>query len=360
MTVNINFDPLRPHDLALMPPYFDYKSPVFTDLLIKARVELAELKGFSSGINQRLLLSPAILKESIASSGVENINTTMMNVLENQLFPEAEQKVADKEVLRYVNAVDEGFDDLDKYSLCSRTIKDIHSKLLTNYPGEFRKTGVKIEDSKTKETVYTPPVSEKVNNLMGNLEDFMNTTGDIDPLIKAAIIHYQFEAIHPFNDGNGRTGRILVVLFLVLKGLLHFPTLFISGYILKNKSEYYQVLLNVTKSNNWDDYIKFMLQGFYLQAKETKDLLFAIKDEYYRFKKTLKDNYKKIYSSDLVDALSSSPIITATKLSKELDCTWNTASEYLKTLEESGLFESRKVGKYHFYKYKDLLNILYK
>ncbi len=360
MTANIQFDPIRPHSLALMPPSFDYKSARFTELLIKARVELAELKGFSSDINQRLLLSPAILKESIASTGVENINTTMMNVLENQLFPESDQRKADKEVLHYVSAIDEGFGDLEKYALTTRTIKDIHKMLLTNHPGEYRKTEVKIEDTKTKERIYTPPVSGKVNELIGNLESFMNTDGDIDPLIKAAIIHYQFEAIHPFVDGNGRTGRILIVLFLVKKGLLHYPTLFISGYILKNKPEYYHVLLEVTKSGDWENYINFMLQGFYLQAKETKDLLFDIKREYFRFKKLLKENYKSIYSSDLVDALSSFPIITASRLSKKLSCFWGTASSYLKTLEKAGLFTSRKVGKYHFYMYKDLLKILYR
>lgn len=360
MTKDILFNPLRPYDLAFLPPSFDYKNPEFTNLLISARVELAELKGFSSGINQRLLLSPAILKESIASSGVENINTTMMNVLENQLFPEVEQRKVDKEILRYVDAVDEGFADLKKYALTSRTIKDIHKKLLTNYPGEYRKIEVVIEDSKTKKRIYTPPVSGKINELMGNLETFMNTAGDIDPLIKAAIIHYQFEAIHPFNDGNGRTGRILIVLFLIQKNLLYFPTLFISGYISKNRTEYYRVLLEITKSNNWNDYIMFMLQGFYLQAKETKDLLFAIKNEYYSFKQYLKNNQKKIYSSDLIDALSAFPIITASKLADELDCTWNTASDYLKVLEKIGLFTSRKMGKYHLYMYKNLLRILYK
>ena len=360
MPSNILFDPLRPHDLALLPPNFDYKNSEFTDLLIRARVELAELKGYSSDINQRLLLSPAILKESIASSGVENINTTMMNVLENQLFPESEQKTTDKEVLRYMAAVDEGFESLKKFSICTRTIKDTHRKLLTNYPGEYRKLEVKIEDSKTKETIYTPPLCGKIENLISNLETFTGKEDDIDPLIKAAIMHYQFEAIHPFSDGNGRTGRILIVLFLVARGLLHFPTLYISGYILKNRPEYYRVLLEVTKNNSWNDFIKFMLQGFYLQAIETKGFLFEIKTEYYKLKTILKKSHKKIYSSDLLDALSTFPIITSTKLSKELGCFWGTAREYLRELEQAGIFSSKKVGKYHFYMYKDLLKILYK
>ncbi len=361
MNTDILFDPIRPHDLPILPPSCDYKDQRFTELLIKARVELAELKGYSSDLsNQKLLLSPAILKESIASSGIENINTTMTHVLENQLFPESEQRIADKEVLRYRAAIDEGFESLRTYSLSTRTIKDIHKMLLTDYPGEYRKLEVKIQDSKTKETIYTPPLSGKVNDLINNLEKFMNIPDDIDPLIKAAIAHYQFEAIHPFSDGNGRTGRILMVLFLVKNKIINFPTLYISGYILNNKPEYYRVLLGVTKDNNWNDYIEFMLQGFYLQAIETKSFLFEIKKEHRKLKTYLKENHKKISSIELVDALSTYPIITAAKLSEELGCFWGTASEYLKTLKKAGILSDRKVGKYHFYMYKDLLKILYK
>lgn len=357
---NIPFDPIRPHDLALLPPPFDYKGSRFTEIRVAARVELAELKAYSTSIpNQKLLFSPTIM-ESIASSGVENINTTMVHVLENQLFPEQEQRPVDKEVLRYKSAITEGFENLKKYSLTTRTIKEIHRMLLTNMPGEYRKTEVKIEDNKTKETIYTPPVSGKVNKLIGNLENFMNKEDDIDPLIKAIIIHYQFEAIHPFTDGNGRTGRILMVLYLIEKGLLHFPTLYISGYILKNRADYYRVLLGVTKDQNWNEYIEFMLRGFYLQAKETKDLLFKINKEYFGLKDILKKKYKSIYNSgEIVDHLFAFPIITASKLAEELDCEWETASKYLKTLTKAGIFGDKKWGKYHFYLNKKLLNILY-
>lgn len=361
MNTNIPFDPAYPYDLPFLPPHFNHKDSRFTELRVKARVELAELKAYSSTLpDQAVLLSPAILKEAIASSGIENINTTMMNVLQNQLFPEAEQKKADKEVLYYKSAVDEGFDNLQKYSLGTRTIRGIHKMLLTNFPGEYRKFGVKIEDSKTKETIYTPPIAEKINGLVGNLEAFMHTEDDIDPLIKASIIHYQFEAIHPFQDGNGRTGRILIVLYLVKNNLLHFPTLFISGYILKNRPEYYRVLLGITKNNNWNEYIEFMLQGFYLQAKETKDLLFKIREEYFRLKKELKTNYKSIYNSgEIIDHLFAYPIITAAKLAEELGCTWDTASNYLKILNKAGILGDKKLRKYHFYLNKKLLNILY-
>ncbi len=361
MINKVPFDPIRPFDLPVLPPSFDYKDSRFTELRVKARVELAELKAYSLDMpNQLLLLSPAILKESIASSGVENINTTMMNVLENQLFPEQEQRPADKEVLRYKNAVVEGFETQKKYSLSTRTIIEMHKTLLTNSPGQYRKEGVKIENSSTKETVYTPPVMGKIDSLLGNLENFMNQEDDIDPLIKASIIHYQFEAIHPFNDGNGRTGRILMVLYLLKNDLLHFPTLYISGYILKNRPEYYRLLLNITKDQNWNEYIEFMLNGFYLQAKETKILLFKIRSEYERFKNDLKTNHRNMYNSvDLVDALFAYPIITAAKLSDEVGCTWETASNYLKALRRAEVLSDKKVGKYHFYVNKKLVEILY-
>ncbi len=361
MTSRIPFDPLRPYNLPLLPPTFDYKDSKFTELRVKARVELAELKAYSTDMpNQLLLLSPTILKESIASSGVENINTTMMNVLENQLFSEQEQRPQDKEVLRYKDAVIEGFKSLDKYSLATRTIINIHKNLLTDSPGKYRSHAVQIQNNITKEIVYTPPEARRIHELLNNLENFLHQNDDIDPLIKASIIHYQFEAIHPFSDGNGRTGRILMVLYLLRKDLLHFPTLYISGYILKNRNDYYRLLLNVTEKQDWSEYIEFMLNGFYLQAKETKELLFKIKNEYASFKEILKTKYKNIYNAvDLVDTLFAFPVITATKLAENVGCTWETASTYLKTLKKAGLMSDKKMGKYHIYVNNKLIKILH-
>lgn len=363
MNNNIPFDPILPHNLSSLPPSVNLSSSKFADLLIKARVQLAELKGYSVKIpDQKLLLSPAILKESIASSGIENIHTTMMNVLENQLFPEQEQNTADKEVLRYKDAIGVGFHHLDKYSISTRTIQSLHKSLLTNLPGQYRENdGVVIGDSKTKKIIYTPPPVRDIERLMSNLEDFANTESTIDPLVRAAIIHYQFESIHPFSDGNGRAGRILMVLSLVKYGVLDFPTLYISGYLLKNRNEYYRRLQNVTINQEWDDYIEFMLNGFYLQAMETKELLFEIQNEYEDFKEKLKSKHRNIYNSvGLIDALFAYPIITASRLSEEVGCKWDTASNYLKTLLREGVLEDRKVGKYHFYMNKKLLDILYK
>ena len=356
------FDPINPHDLDLLSPKVDLNKKTLTDLVIKARAELGELKGYTFSMpNPTLLLSPAIIKESLASSEIENINTTIIRVMENQLFPEAEQKTPDKEVLRYRDAVMDGFASFKKFSLSTRTILNIQKILLPESSGEYRRLQNGIQNSSTKQIIYTPPNATKIPELMENLEFFMNNQSeDMDPLIKCAIAHYQFEAIHPFSDGNGRTGRILMVLSLVNSGILDNPTLFISGYINSNKSEYYRHLLEVTTKGNWEDYLLFMLNGFYLQAKETKQLLFEIMKSFFSLKEKLKMNHKIIYSADLVEALISYPVITPVKLSNELGVGWDTASKYLKTLTNAGILTDKKIGKYHLFVNKELISILHK
>lgn len=356
----MSYDPLVPHDLKFLPPHVNFKNLQFMDPLIKARAELAELKGYSETIpNQIILLSPAIIKESLASSEIENINTTIINVLENQLYPEAEQKIPDKEVLRYRDAVIAGFNNLEQYSVSTRTILKVHKSLLISAGGVYRNLQVGIKNDKTGAIVYMPPEASRIQNLMKNLEDFANDEKGIDPLIKCAILHYQFEAIHPFFDGNGRTGRILMVLYLVESKILTHPTLYISGYINRNKSRYYDLLLGITKKQNWNEYILFMLEGFYQQAKETKELLFKIRKERSILKDKMKKENSKIYSADFIETLFAYPIITPVKLSEKLNIHWTTAKRHLDELLKSGVLAERKVGKYHLYIHKNLINILH-
>lgn len=358
----MSYDPTYPHDLSLLPPQGKFDSKKITNLVIQARAELGELNGYSFGMpNPLLLLSPAIIKESLASSEIENINTTIIDVLENQLFPEAEQHKPDKEVLRYRNAVFAGFSSLSKHSLSTRAIHEVQKVLLSDAPRGYRQVQNGIKNTLTGKIVYMPPVAAKIPELMGNLEIYMNNKRKtIDPLVACAISHYQFEAIHPFGDGNGRTGRILMVLNLVYSGILRYPILFISGYINRNKSEYYHRLLEVTTKGSWEEYIIFILKGFKLQAKETKSLLFKIMSSYFNLKKTLKKNHKKIYSADLAEAISSYPIITPVKLASELGIHYTTASRYLYELSKAGLMTERKYGKYHLFANKVLLSIIHK
>ena len=358
----MSFNPTYPHNLNFLPPTVDCKSPVFTDLLLKARTELAELKGYSFSMpNPMLLISPAVIKESIASSNIENINTTIVNVLQNQLFPETEQTQPDKEVLRYRDAIMWGFENLKKVPLSTRLIVGIQNELIPSSRGNYRKTQNQIVNSTTKEVLYTPPEFLKIPDLIGNWEKFVNDERlDNDPLIKCAVAHYQFEAIHPFEDGNGRTGRILMVLGLIQDEIITMPILYISGFINDNRSEYYRLLRGITTHADWSSFIVFMLRGLYEQAKETKDTLFKIMSLYFEFKDNLKKGNKKIYSADLVDALFSYPIITPVKMAKELGLHYTTASRYLSQLVKKGFLKSQIYGKYHLFINDRLIKIMKK
>jgi Fic family protein len=357
----MSFDPTYPIQLDLLPPQKPIKNEDFSDILLKARVELAELKGASSQIpNPLLLTAPLLIRESVESSGIENINTTVANVLENQLLPEDEQNKPDKEVLQYREALYWGMQNLGDLSLSNRMILGIHKKLLKKEGGAYRTTQNHIVNSKTGEILFTPPVQSQISSLVGNWEKYVNEDKDLDPLIRAAIAHQQFESIHPFDDGNGRTGRILMVLQLVRDQILELPILFISGYINKNRNEYYRLLRDVSMSNNWHDYIAFILQGFYLQAKETKETLRKVAILHKDLKQKIKTEYSKIYSADLLEALFSYPVIIPTKLASELNIHYTTASKHLSILAKAGILDSMKVGRNHFFINKKLVSILSK
>lgn len=209
----MSFDPTYPHQLAPLPPVGISNSDYY-DMLLPARVALSELKGACSEMpNPMLLMAPIMARESVASSNVENINTTLAEVLQGQLFPEAEQRPPDKEVLRYRAAMSWGFEKLDQIPISTRMITGIQSILIPEGMGNFRREQNRIANLSTQEPIYTPPPAQDVHKLINNWEVYVNNTNDpLDPLIRAIIAHYQFEAIHPFRDGNGRTGRILMIL----------------------------------------------------------------------------------------------------------------------------------------------------
>jgi len=357
----MSFDPTYPIQLDLLPPQKLIKNEDFSEFLLKARVELAELKGASGQIpNPFLLTAPLLIRESVESSGIENINTTVANVLENQLLPEHEQNKPDKEVLQYRGALYWGIKNLEDLSLSNRMILGVHKKLLKEKGGAYRTIQNHIVNSKTGEILFTPPVQSQIQNLIGNWEKYVNENKELDPLIRAAISHQQFESIHPFEDGNGRTGRILMVLQLVRDGVLELPILFISGYINNNRTEYYKLLRDVSANDNWHDYITFMLQGFYLQAKETKETLKKVTVLHKELKEKIKTEYPKIYSADLLEALFSYPIIIPTKLASEINIHYTTASKHLSLLAEAGVLHSMKVGRNHFFINKKLVSLLSK
>ena len=358
----MSFDPTYPHQLALLPPQEKIANADFSDLLLKARVELAELKGACGQIsNPLLLMSPAIIRESVASSNIENINTTLADVLQWQLFPESEQHQPDKEVLRYREAMYWGFKNLEKYSLSTRIITGIQSQLIPDGNRTYRREQNRIVNLSNKESLYTPPAANDIPNLISNWENYVNMPNEqVDPLIRAIIAHYQFEAIHPFRDGNGRTGRILIVLQLIQSGLLSLPVLYISGYINRNRSEYYRHLLEVTTDGNWQDFIEYMLQGFYLQAKETREDLKKVTVLFDELKEQIRTENGRLYSTDLVEALFTYPVISPTRLASVLNKHYTTTSKYLAQLADMGILKEAVVGKYHLFINHKLLKILSK
>ncbi len=295
----MSFDPTYPHRLVPLPPQNIIANTDFGDLLINARVELAELKGACGQIpNPLLLMSPAIIRELVASSNIENINTTLADVLQWQLFPEAEQRQPDKEVLRYREAMNWGLENVEKYALSSRLITGIQARLIPAGNGQYRREQNQIANLASRESLYTPPIASDIPNLISNWENYANILdGSLDPLIRVIISHYQFEAIHPFRDGNGRTGRILMILQLIQYGLLQFPVMYISGYINQHRSDYYHHLLAVTKDQNWHGFIEYMLEGFYMKAMETRNDLKKITELFDQIKEQIKSENKKIHWS---------------------------------------------------------------
>jgi Fic family protein len=280
-------------------------------------------------------------------------------VLQNQLFPEKEQRESDKEVLRYKEAVLWGRKALEKHPLSTRLILGIQATLIPFTAPGYRKLQNAIVNRASGKRIFTPPAAARIPGLIRNWEKFVSNDKDgIDPLIKAAVAHYQFEAIHPFDDGNGRTGRILMILQLMQSDILKLPVLYISGYINRNRERYYNLLNAVTENKEWAEFILFMLNGFYLQAVETKNVLLDILETHDAFKEKMRKELRKIYSTDLADALFSYPIITQAKLAKELGVHYITADKYLSNLAEAGMLGEKKSGKYHLYFNTELIKIL--
>lgn len=317
------------------------------DKLIAARAAIGELKGACYGLpNPQLLLSPTIMREALESSEIENIVTTLEDVLQAQLFSEKEQSPADKEVLRYNKALEAGINSMKNSYLGENTIKDIHAVLIPTEP-DVRRTQNALRNAVTGEVVYMPPSAESLPRYLSDLEKFINSgDGKLDPVLKTIIAHYQFEAIHPFGDGNGRTGRILMVLCMLNYGLLDLPVLFISEYINNNKAGYYSAFKKADDTGELNGFIDYMLDAFTMQAQKSTTVLLGIRKLHEDTKRYVREQLPNIYSRDLIDAIFSQPLMTATRYEEIMRCSYPTASSHLKLLEEKGILRSVKIGKY--------------
>jgi len=313
---------------------------------------LAELKGMTASIPNRAVLINALgMQEAKDSSAIENIVTTHDELFKDDALPESFRNPAAKEVLRYRQALRVGFDLVQKTGLLTTThIIAIQVALERNDAGLRKLPGTVLKDAAGR-TVYTPPQdATEVVDLMRNLERFLNDDSvfDADPLIKMAIIHHQFESIHPFYDGNGRTGRIINVLFLVKNGLLDIPILYLSRHIVRTKADYYRLLQQVRERDAWEEWVLYMLAAVEGTATETIATVSAMQSALMDYKHRIRAAHR-FYSQDLINNLFTHPYTRIEFLVHDLEVSRLTAAKYLDALARDGFLRKQKIGRTNYY-----------
>jgi Fic family protein len=348
--------------IAPLPPVYDVENIKVLKALNAASRALGELRGEIKKIpNSQILIDTISLQEAKDSNEVENIVTTDDELYQSSIeFDKVSQ--AAKEAQNYAKALKLGFSIIkEKGILTINDIKRIKEIVSPNHP--IRKVpGTVLKNPKTQEVVFTPPQNQlEILDLLNNLEKYINDSGfhEVDGLIKMPIVHYQFESIHPFYDGNGRTGRILNMLFLVHQKLLDIPVLYLSSYIIKNKADYYRLLQEVRTDNKWEEWILWMLKGVELTAKETIIVVNNIKNLMDDYKIKIRYNHK-FYSHDLINTIFKHPYTKIDFLERELKIHRNTASTYLNALvdDENKFLTKVKIGKSNYFINERLLQIL--
>ncbi len=346
-----------------MPLKADVESKAVLRKTTLAHKALAELKGVITSIpNQNILTETLTLREARESSAVENIISTFAEVYQSNLFANQFASPATKEVHLYAKALKTGYHLVKKTGLLTNNfILQIQEQVEGNEAGFRKLPGTKLLNDTTGEVVFTPPQDyATIVSLMNNLEAFINDDAmmDADPLIKMAIIHHQFESIHPFYDGNGRTGRIINILFLIQKNLLDLPVLYLSRYIIRHKNDYYRLLQQVRETGHWEEWILYMLDDVEQTANESIILIGQIKKLMQEYKQTIRGKLSKLYSQDLLNNLFKYPYTKIEYLEKELEVSRSTAIRYLKELEKLGLLIKQKIGRDNFYINQPLFDLL--
>lgn len=350
--------PIAP--LHTLPPARFETAPIFRALTAASR-GLAELKGVAATIpNQGVLLNTLTLQEAKDSSAIENIVTTHDELFRQGNGSAAGLNPATKEVLRYGQALRVGFEQVRTHGLLTlNTILAIQAALEHNRAGLRKLPGTVLMDGAGR-TVYTPPQdAREVQRLIQELERFMHDEPpyDADPLIRMALIHYQFESIHPFYDGNGRTGRIINVLFLVKEGLLDIPVLYLSRHIVRTKADYYRLLQAVREGDAWEDWVLYMLTAVERTARETIATIQAIKTRMQDAKQRIRAQYR-FYSQDLLNNLFSHPYTRIEYVQHDLGVSRLTATKYLDALVEGGFLHKRRIGRGSYYINQPLCDLL--
>jgi Fic family protein len=346
---------LKPtYQIPALPPLGLVETPAILRAAALAHRKLAEVKGRAASIpNPEILINTLSLQEALASSAIENIVTTEDELFQAAAFPETEAGPA-KEVALYRDALRRGFARMTetKGLLTTNVVVEMF-QILKRSTGGFRETsGTALKNQGTGQIVFVPPQDRnEIVSHMTDLEAFVNVeeSDDPDPLVKMAIIHHQFESIHPFPDGNGRIGRILNVLYLTRAGLLDAPILYLSRYINANKSDYYRLLQAVRDDGNWEEWVLFMLRGVSETSQQTLGLVEGIRALMQDYKQRIRTDLPKIYSQDLLNNLFRHPYTRIEIVQNELGTTRQTASKYLDQLTESGFVSKHAAGRRHYF-----------
>ena len=345
--------------LPSLPPNGEIETPAVLKALIQAHRHLAELKGIAKTIpNEGMLISTLALQEAQSSSEIENIITTQDKLYKFTLHNEQVDPIT-KEVAFYANALQLGYKRVKQsQSLTLNTIIEMQEILEGNNAGLRKTPGTVLKNERTGEIIFTPPSSELIPQYMSALEIFINTKQTLDPLVCMALVHHQFETIHPFYDGNGRTGRIINILHLVLSGLLDTPILYLSRYINHNKDDYYRFLQQARDTGNWEAWLVYMLNAVSFTAQHTTILVEAIGHLLIQQKQTIRHSYK-FYSQDLMSNLFAHPYTKVAFIEKDLNVSRATANRYLDALSEGKILSKHKLGRESYYVNDALVNLLF-
>lgn len=349
--------------IPLLPLPMELETKPVLKKLTKAHQALAELKGVSGIIpNQSILIRTLSLQEAKDSSAIENIITTHDELYKSAVASQEFTTYAAKEVYSYATALRDGYEQVKKTGLLTNThILEIEQTLEENSAGFRKLPGTVLKNEQTGEVVYSPPQEgAQIHALMSNLEQFINDDllSDSDPLIKMAVIHHQFESIHPFYDGNGRTGRIINILYLVKHGLLDSPVLYLSRYINQSKGKYYQLLQAVRDQKAWEQWILYMLEGIEQTSRQTTRLIQDMREVMQQHKHRMRNELPKIYSQDLLNNLFRYPYTKEDFVMEELQVARKTAAKYLDELVRIGLLSKHKKWKENYYVNDALFTLL--
>ncbi len=342
--------------LTQCPNQETLESPPIFKALVQAHRHLAELKGMAPTLpNDKILLANITLKEAKNSSAIENIITTQDSLYKYQI--QENLKGHEKEVHNYSQALNVGWERVrENNGISLNTILEIQKLIEPKRPGFRKVSGTILRNEATGEVIYTPPSPEKIPELMNQFEALIHMNS-MDPLIKVSVIHHYFESIHPFYDGNGRTGRIINILYLILNNLLDSPILYLSRYILRHKKNYYKYLQEVRTQESWTQWIVYMLEAISATSQEAKSLIKGIDELIREYKRIIRKNHR-FYSHDLINNIFSHPYTKAKFLEKAMSVSRPTASRYLEALAQNNILEKNKIGKEVYYINKRLFDLL--